>query len=85
MTFNVQWIDRGFEPRQKPDPKYPTGIDLDLSKGAAATCRAELPYPAKRVGFFQIRCDRCDQSAIVTTAGRPDDPRSVTLACKRRA
>lgn len=82
--FKVAWIDRGFEPRLKPNPAYPTGIDLDLSDGSEPRCRSELPYPAKRVGFYQIECERCGKTALVTTAGRADDPRSVTLACKVR-
>jgi hypothetical protein len=82
MTFTVHWIDRGLEPRAKPDPQYPTGIDLDLSKGASATCTVQLPYPAKRIGCYSVRCEQCGTTAIVTTAGRPDDPRSIKLACK---
>jgi hypothetical protein len=39
-------------------------------------------YPAKRCRFFTLQCSVCGQNAIVTTAGRKDDPRSVKLACK---
>jgi C4-type Zn-finger protein len=42
----------------------------------------ELPYPAKRCGLFLVICDKCGYSAAITTAGRPDDPRKVTLPCK---
>jgi hypothetical protein len=85
MTENlkVSWIDRGFEPTQKPDPNFPNGIDLDLTKGEP-TCRTTLPYPAKRCGYFLIDCTLCGLQVLVTTAGRPDDPRSVRLECKKR-
>jgi C4-type Zn-finger protein len=42
----------------------------------------ELPYPAKRCGIYLVVCERCGYSAAITTAGRPDDPRKVTLPCK---
>jgi hypothetical protein len=78
----MRWVDRGFEPRMKADPKYPTGIDLDISRGAAMTCTATLPYPAKRCGFYLVTCERCGCEAVVTTTGRADDPRSITMGCK---
>jgi hypothetical protein len=81
-NFEVQWIDAGFEPQAKPDPLYPNGIDLDMSSGAAATCSAALPYPARRCGRYVLRCRTCRQIIAVTTAGRRDDPRSVKIACK---
>lgn len=81
-NLHVVWIDSGFEPTCKPDPKYPHGVDLDLSKGQVRSCQTELAYPAKRCGHFMISCSACGIAAAVTTAGRPDDPRSVKLACK---
>jgi hypothetical protein len=83
MTLTVQWIDDGREPQCAPDPAYPNGIDLDISKGAQRTCSTALPYPAKRCGFYVTRCELCDQSVICTTAGRPDDPRSIKVPCLR--
>jgi hypothetical protein len=80
-AFKIQWIDRNLDPRYPPDPRYPLGIDLDLSDGAATACTATLPYPARRIGFYLIECKRCGRDALVTTAGRPDDPRSVKLRC----
>jgi hypothetical protein len=84
-AFNIKWIDRGVEPRQQPDPRYPLGIDLDLSNGAAQACTATLPYPAPRIGYYVVECKRCGCNVLVTTAGRVDDPRSVKLACKNQA
>ena len=77
-----KWIDHGREPRVKPNPLYPDGIDLDISRGAEKTCSTPLPYPARRCGVYQITCEVCGMSTIVTTAGRTDDPRSLKLACK---
>ncbi len=82
MSISVTWIDRFREPTQRPNPAYPNGIDVDLTHGAHITCLAELPYPAKRCGHYLVDCDRCGYLAVVTTAGRPDDPKSVRLPCK---
>jgi len=79
---SVKWIDRFREPRDPPNPDYPRGLDWDVSKGAARTCLVRLPYPAKRCGFYVVTCDLCHLRIVVTTAGRPDDPRSVKLACR---
>jgi hypothetical protein len=78
--FIVAWQDRHREPQDKPDPAYPEGVDLDISKGATS-CKVLLPYPAARCGFYVVRCTLCDFSVAITTAGRPDDPRSVTIPC----
>lgn len=84
MGINIEWIDHGREPKCEPNPSYPDGIDVDTSHGAKETCEAKLPYPAKRCGMYIVRCGACGMSAAVTTAGRPDDPRSVRIACKRK-
>jgi len=82
MTLSYKWVDRGFEPSNPANPRYPHGIDLDLSDGAPATCTTALPYPARRCGMYLLKCSTCGQNGIVTTAGRTDDPRSVKIACK---
>jgi hypothetical protein len=79
--IDIKWIDLGREPQAKPNPAFPDGIDLDLSKGQKS-CETRLPYPAKRCGYYILECDTCHMRAVVTTAGRPDDPCSVKLACK---
>lgn len=81
-VLKTTWVDRGFEPRNPPDPDYPDGIDCDVSNGASQTCSVALPHPARRCGYWLIKCDRCGANALITTAGRIDDPRSATLACK---
>jgi hypothetical protein len=80
--IEVSWVDRGRDPREKSNPQYPDGIDVDLSKGATRTCKVALPYPALRCGYYALRCGLCGYSAIITTAGRADDPRSAVLPCK---
>jgi hypothetical protein len=79
--FKVDWIDRGANPTQQPNPAHPRGVDLDLSQGRPS-CMAALPYPAPRIGFYRVECKRCGSNALITTAGRQDDPRSIKLACK---
>jgi hypothetical protein len=84
--IHVHWVDRGYEPKSPPNPDYPDGIDIDLTGGDRVTksCKTALPYPAKRVGYYVATCGKCGLKTIITTAGRPDDPRSVRLPCKRR-
>jgi hypothetical protein len=79
--FDIKWIDRKHEPQCAPNPAYPLGIDIDLSQGATKACKSELPYPAKRIGFYMVKCNICGLTTVITTAGRSDDPRSITLAC----
>ena len=81
VVINIEWIDAGREPQEKPDPEFPHGVDLDFTEGAQS-CMTELPYPAPRCGYFHVTCDICGMEVLVTTAGRPDDPRSVKLPCK---
>lgn len=82
MAHKVKWRDGKSEPQCAPNPAYPEGIDLDTSGGAAQTCTVALPYPAKRIGAYLIDCPVCGLRTGCTTAGRPDDPRSIKLACR---
>lgn len=82
-TFDIAWLDRGREPQCAPDPAYPTGKDLDGSDGAEATCTATLPYPAPRCGVYIVECKTCGIRVGCTTAGRPDDPRTLKIACRK--
>ena len=79
--FKVEWIDHHREPQCKPDPEFPDGKDLDCSFGSDVTCEVMLPHPAKRCGVYVIECSICGRVIAVTTAGRPDDPRNVKMAC----
>jgi hypothetical protein len=80
--FVVTWIDRMRKPQCEPNPAYPHGIDLDVTDGRVPNCKATLPYPAKRIGYYVVKCRVCDFRAVCTTAGRVDDPRSITVPCK---
>jgi len=82
QTITVEWIDRGREPQCPPDPNFPRGRDCDVSNGVNPSCKTDLPYPAKRCGYYFLKCDTCGQTALITTAGRPDDPRSFRMPCK---
>ncbi len=82
--LKAEWIDGKREPRCPPDPAFPDGIDLDVSHGAVASCHTLLDYPAPRCGYFVVTCETCNQRVVVTTAGRPDDPRSIKLGCLSR-
>lgn len=83
-VWKIEWIDTRREPRCASNPAYPNGIDIRLTTESAMlvpTCVRSLPYPAKRCGYYVVFCETCNQRVIVTTAGRPDDPRSLQLAC----
>lgn len=82
MPFLIQWHDLGREPQCESDPAYPLGVDVDTSEGATRTCKAAVPYPAVRCGYYVIECLDCHATVGCTTAGRPDDPRTVKVACK---
>lgn len=82
MTLRISWIDAHREAQCAANPRFPDGMDVDLSKGAQACCHAMLPYPASRCGVHRIECDTCGVKTLVTAAGRRDDPRSVRVACK---
>lgn len=79
MRHKIRWADRGREPQCPPDPRYPEG--KDITSDAKVVCHVDLPYPAKRCGLWLIKCEVCGVSVAVTTAGRPDDPRSVEVPC----
>ena len=81
--FKITWVDRNAEPQCKPNPAYPDGKDVVGHFPGENFCKAELVHPAKRIGFYLVQCAKCGTLIAVTTAGRPDDPRSVTIACKR--
>lgn len=80
--MKVTWLDGKRSPQCPPNPNYPTGLDIDVSNGANKTCTVPLPYPAKRIGSYVIECPVCGAKTACTTAGRPDDPRSIKVACK---
>lgn len=85
QTLKAKWIDGGKEPQCEPNPKYPDGIDIDIAGGSDRTCETKLSYPALRIGHHLVTCRSCGLRVSVTTAGRPDDPRSVKVACKQLA
>lgn len=80
--MKIEWIDHAREPQHPPNPDFPHGVDIDLAGPyAVETCKTALPYPAKRCGLYVVECPLCGRRAAITTAGRPDDPRSVKMAC----
>jgi hypothetical protein len=81
--LDVTWLDAKREPQNPSDPKYPDGIDADLTSGAVKWCSTALPYPAKRCGSYLVECRICRMIVVVSTAGRSDDPRSVKIACRQ--
>lgn len=83
MMVDIRWLGSGRKSKCGPNPKYPNGIDVDISKGAEVTCTFKLPYPAEECGSWLVSCDTCGVSVFITAAGRIDDPKSVKVACKK--
>lgn len=81
MTLIATWFSEHRRAQHPPDPAYPLGLLADLSAGRPC-CEVALEYPAPCVGKWLIKCDVCALTAIVTAAGRVDDPHTVRLACK---
>ncbi len=82
QTITVKFIPSGRGKAQcPPNPEYPRGIDLDVSQGSDKTCKVRLDYPAPECGLWVLNCKRCGRNIAITAAGRPDDPRSVTIPC----
>ncbi len=81
--FSIEWFDDEREPQEPANPAFPDGIDVDVTGGAKG-CKVELPYPAQRCGKYVVSCNTCGVRAVITTAGRDDDPRSLKLPCKER-
>ena len=82
--FIIAWVDAGKLPTVAPNPQYPNGVDVNLMGHFETGCKVALPYPAKRIGHFKVQCRLCEVRVAVTTAGRPDDPRSLTIPCNRK-
>ena len=84
--FTIEWLDKGRKAKNPPDPAFPTGVvlaDPMLQPGDAA-CGIDLPYPATGVGSWMITCKKCGKKVACTAAGRPDDPLSMLLKCKKQ-
>ena len=85
MPIEVKFNDSGREPKEKPNPKYPNGMDISCAQPGQKSCTFNLrPYPAPRCGTYSVRCVDCQFTALVTVAGRADDPRTITIPCKVR-
>lgn len=84
QKMRVNWIDGKRAPSCPPNQAFPDGIDVDVSNGAKVSCLAALPYPARRIGQYVIKCTECGATVACTTAGRPDDPRSIRIACQTK-
>jgi len=86
MTITVKFNDSGRKAQNPADPRHPRGVDLSVVEDKAKPyCGFGLPYPAPGVGTYSVVCDDCRFTALVTVAGRADDPRSIAMNCKGRS
>lgn len=83
--FEINFVRSGRgKARCAPDARYPDGVTIDLA-GPAPGCRVLLPYPAPECGYFRVECRTCGMGVYITAAGRPDDPRIVSVPCLAKA
>ena len=83
-TITIErYDDPDKRPKVTPNPAFPCGVILDVSDGAEPNCDVALPYPARGIGAYRVRCDTCGLSCLVTVAGRPDDPAMIIMPCGR--
>lgn len=58
--WDVRFFGKGTKAQCPPNPAYPEGMTVDLSKGAIETCVMDLPYPAPEVarGGHEVCADQ---------------------------
>lgn len=82
-THIVEFMPSGRGKAQYPaDPNFPNGREVQVGAQGVPSCTVALPYPAPECGFYLVLCTVCRFSAVITVAGRADDPTKVTLPCK---
>jgi hypothetical protein len=85
MTIDIKFIDSGYKSEEKPDPDFPNGRRINVDGPLpTALCCFNLPYPAPRCGTYEIECRDCPAKFSTPVNGRDDDPRVITMPCKRR-
>ena len=85
MTIDVHFNDSGRKATQPANPKFPDGVDISIAKPGEKFCSRNVPWPAPGVGTYSVVCRECGFTALVTVAGRADDPRSITIPCKENS
>lgn len=88
-AFSVSWSAREREEngikrtwaKYPPTPGFENGGDLDFAKDGASWCVTALSVWPGRLGTLHVRCQHCDVTVDLTTAGRADDPKLVRLPC----
>ncbi len=79
--FSVKFVPSGRGKAQcASDPEFPDGKDIILSDHGKV-CHLALPYPSPECGVIMVKCNYCGLSIGITAAGRPDDPKSITIRC----
>ena len=75
---------------QRPDGDAQTEPEYSLTEWMSicapirskSTAVPMCPIRHRAVGAYNIFCNKCKLRVAVTVAGRPDDPRTVTMPCK---
>lgn len=87
--IHVRWESLNRKAQCEPDEHYPDGIEIDATtERDRFACRVDIPYPPPhpgQCGLWAVDCDHCQSTFICTAAGRPDDPKSMTVPCRAAA
>lgn len=80
----VDFIGEGRQATVPADPAFPHGrkVHTIVAAEGVQVCEVDLTYPVPECGRHRIICRRCGVVAMITAAGRADDPTMVTLQCK---
>lgn len=78
----VEWVSKNRPPQCAPNPDFPDGKNLMHFDPEYLHCKIPIPYPAECCGTWIISCLKCGLRVAATAAGRPDDPKSLTVNCK---
>lgn len=85
MKHSIEFVASGRGKAQcAPDPAYPHGKPIDMA-GNRPSCEVTLPYPAPECGRFEVKCQTCGLTVLITAAGRPDDPTTIRIPCETKA
>lgn len=82
MAVEISFNDSGRKATQPANPKYPNGVDVNAAPPGRKACTWNVPYPAPGVGTYSVVCKDCGYTALMSVAGRADDPRTIRIPCK---
>ena len=82
--FRVMFKGTGRKAPPAPKSRTLEGVDIITPcPEGQPSCRVPLPCPAKEIGGWMVECTICQATVSCMAQGRADDPRSITIPCKK--